>query len=448
MAGFGSDPFGLSPFGLADSGGSGGGGFGTGPFGISPFGTGGGGSPPVSSPVAATGSLHRWAAFARTAGYAPSVHLPILQVSGVLAHMGVSRAVLKTGYTPERWDALAAPGGLILYRDDRQLFTGRVQRRQLTWDQSGDAQIQVDCVGEEQHLANRLVMPDPLRAGNDQTVNDYWTFTGRASTAMWQLISDQAGPTCRTARQVPGLVMGADPGAGPSRTWQGLFNDAGPNGVLDKLAQISAASGADLGLRFTSTAGTLTVDVVAPRDLTAAAQFSADLRNLVAFDYSEQAPTVTNALVAGQGDLHLRTRSLQITTDPATLAWGVQSWSYIDRRDTADTTELAQAGLDELAQGGPTINLQTTLTDTQAATWRVDWDLGDRVTVRVGLPGQVKPAVVADLVRQISFDVGADGAEQIQPVIGSYDAKAIRPTPTQRQLAVVGSTLAGLISRK
>jgi hypothetical protein len=63
-----------------------------------------------------------------------------------------------------------------------------------------------------------------------------------ASTAMLQLISDQAGPTCRADRQIPGLTFGADPGVGLSRVWSALFTP-----VLDQLALMSVASGRTWG---------------------------------------------------------------------------------------------------------------------------------------------------------------------------------------------------------
>ena len=395
-------------------------------------------------------TMHTWAVWARDTDYAPSKALLIDTVQIVRKHMGVDTAVITTPFSPEAWAACAPSNGVIVHRDGRQEFSGPIAARQLNWDAETDPRplITLECVGDEQHLADRLVMPDRLRAGDDQTVNDYWSFAGVASTAMWQMISDQAGPTARADRQVSGLVMGADPGVGSSRTWRQLFSAAGPNGVMDALAVISAASGLDLGIRVTSAAGQLTVDVVQPRDLTDGVKFAADMRNLVAIFYRETAPTVTHALSAGAGTLHTRVRKLVVTTSSLALAWGRQIWSYIDRSDTSDTTELAQADQDAIDQGPATVSLTVRLTDTEAATYGKDWDLGDKVTVYVGLPGQTQVAAVSDVVRQIALSVDNTGKESVQPAIGSYDATAIRKTPTQQQLAAAATGLAGLISRK
>jgi hypothetical protein len=61
-------------------------------------------------------------------------------------------------------------------------------------------------------------VPSPLAPATAQTA-DYWTYTGPASTAMWRLINEQAGPAAQASRRVPTLVMGDDPGVGASRLW-------------------------------------------------------------------------------------------------------------------------------------------------------------------------------------------------------------------------------------
>lgn len=386
-----------------------------------------------------------WTVFARDPGFSPTVALPILDLQAVIRHLGVGSAVLTTPYSPERWAALGPASGLILYRNGVVQFSGLVNARQLDWDRTAGTQvIKVEVVGDEQVLADRLVMPDPADPPASQTVNDYWSFTGPASSAMWTLISDQAGPTCRPDRAVPGLTMGPDPGVGVSRTWTAAFGN-----VMDTLSQISvAADGAALGVSIVGAGGSLVANVVQSTDRTAEVKFSADLSNLVGFSYREEAPTATHALVGGSGSLKARARGFLATTEPLDLAWGRQVWSFTDRSDTSDPTELANAASDALAGGGAKVNLSVTLTDSQAATYNLDWNLGDKVTVYVGLPGQSKAAVVQDVVREVSFTVSDTGAEVITPAIGSYDASAVIPTPTQRTLARVGSALGDLITRK
>ena len=388
--------------------------------------------------------FHEWVMQARGDAYAPTLTLPIISVRGVLRHMGVDSVVAVTTFTPDRWSALQPSYGLNLSRDGAQEFSGVVETRELDWDaDTGRAVIKVECVGDEVNLDDRPVFPDPLRAADEQTVSDYWTYTGKASTAMLKLISDQAGPTARADRRVTGLALGTDPVAGTSRKWSGLFNN-----VLDQLTLMSVTSGEDLGLRMSSATGALTASVYVPRDLSDGVRFSADLSNLAGVNYRESAPTVTHALAAGQGDLKARLRKQATTSDPLALQWKRQIWEYIDRRDTSDVAELLEAAQDALADGGPTVSLAVTLLDSDAATYGVDWGLGDRITVYVGLPDQTKVATVSDVVREVAFEVFESGAESIRPAIGTFDAKAKIPTPTQRQLSTVGQKLGNLIRRK
>lgn len=385
-----------------------------------------------------------WTLLARSPSRASNGALPLISLAVTVKHLGISAAVAETPYTPRAWARLAPGCGIIANRDGVTEFEGNITERQVTWDR-GDGQfvIKVSCTGDEQLLADRLVFPDPLRAPDDQTVSDYWRFTGTASAAMTRLISDQAGPTCRPDRAVAGLRLGPDPGVGGIRGWQALFSP-----VLSALAEFSIASGTNLGVRVASTGDGLVASLYAPRDLTSVVRFSADLTNLVGFTYTETAPTVTDALSAGQGDLRMRLRRYLGSTDQLALRWGRRIWSYIDRRDTAEVTDLDQANADALADGVATVSLTVQLTDTQAAAYRKAWLLGDKVSVRVGGPDQVSAAAVDDVVREIRFDVNKTGAETIRPAIGTADAKAVIPPPSVQKLTAVGRDLASLQTRK
>lgn len=385
---------------------------------------------------------HTWAAFARAADYSLAMGLPIQKIQLVVRHLGVGRAVLNTPYSYEAWTALGPTCGIVLYRDGRQEFTGLVETRELNWDaEAGTVEIRVECVGDEVHLADRLAMPDPLRAADDQSVNDYWTSGSvPASTAMLKLISDQAGPTCRTDRRVDGLTLGDNPGVGAVRNYKALFQP-----VMDVLGTISRASGENLGVRAISEPGSLEVGIYAPADLRDVVIFSADIGNLTGLKFTESAPATTNALAAGKGNLHARLRRTAAAGTVVATRWGRQVWEYVDRRDTDDTAELTTAAQDAVETGiANTISLSMVLLDSQAATYGRDWGLGDLVTVYVGLPGATKVEVINNVVREISFDVDENGSERVRPVVGSYDARDLS-LPIQRSLVRVGRKVGELI---
>jgi hypothetical protein len=381
-----------------------------------------------------------WSAFSRDAGYQLSGGLPIIAVKGVQRHLGVDTCQLTTPYSPHAYGRLAPGCGIVVQRDGRQMFSGLVgSSRQVGWSAAdGTATVTVQCLGDDVHLADRLVYPTPGAAPNAQTA-DYWTYTGTASTAMWLLIRDQAGPGAQPGRRVPTLVMGDDPGVGAVRLWSEQWAP-----LLSTLEAWGVLSGADLGVRVVTTADGLRADVYAPRDLSAGVRFSASLTNLAGWEYEETPPSVTYAVAAGQGTLRNRVRRVAASLNVADLAWGRRIERYLDSRDEADVGKLQQAADDELAQGTGTVSLSIDATDTATATFGQTWGLGDRVTVHVGVPGGATAATVVDLVREVAFDVDAAGRETITPAVGTADAQAIRPGPTQRTLARVATGLARL----
>jgi len=387
-----------------------------------------------------------WDLFTREAGprYSLGPAVPIVSVKAIRRHLGVSTAIAVTPYSAAASAWLGKGRGISVHRDGREEFAGQIVQRRITWDaENARFLITVQCAGDEQVLADRLVFPDPLRAPDDQTVNDYWQRTAPASTAMLQLISDQAGPTCHADRQVTGLIIGEDPGVGTPRKYRALFTD-----VMTTLGTISVASKTGLGVRVAPTGAGLRASLYVPRDLRDTVRFSTELGNLLGFDYTETGPTVTDALAAGQGDLHLRLRRLVSSTSTDVAAWGRRIWTYLDRRDTSDAADLIQDATDQVADGTPTVSLAVTLTDSQAVRYGRDWGLGDMVTVYVGGPDQTSVATVADVVREVYLEVTETGAESIRPAIGTDDATAVIPSPTQQALAAVGRRLSSLETRK
>jgi hypothetical protein len=260
---------------------------------------------------------------------------------------------------------------------------------------------------------------------------------------MWRLINEQAGPGAAAGRRVPTLVMGADPGVGVSRLWSEQWAP-----VLDTLTAWGVLSGADLGVRVVTTVDGLRADIYAPRDLSAGVRFSASLTNLIGWDYEQQPPSVTVAIAAGQGDLAARVRRSASSAAAADLAWGRRIEQYVDQRDEADTTKLQATADDTVAQGIGAVSLSVNAADTGTAAYDVDWTLGDRVTVHVGVPGGVTAATIVDLVREVAFTVDSSGRETITPAVGTSDAKAVRPGPTGQQLATVAAGLARLTRNK
>ena len=382
--------------------------------------------------------------FSRDTNYRMTGGLPIASARGVRRHLGVDTAVIETPMTPKAAARLAPGCGVVLQRDGRQEFSGLVAGElKIGFDENSNPLIKAQLVGDNVHIEDRLVYPDHTRAGDQQTTFDYWTYNGPASSAIWELINEQVGPDARPERRLPALYMGADPGVGTSRPWRNQFVS-----VMTACAEISGLSTPNLGVRMTSTPDGLRADVYVPRDLSDQVRFSADLSNLEGFSYTQIPPSVTDAIVAGQGDLRARLRRTASTTNPLDLRWGRRIERYIDRRDESDQAQLTLYAQDAIAEGAGQVSLSCDLSDSQAARYGRDWNLGDRITVYVGLRAFTKAAIVRDIVRQVEFEVRADGAEKFRPAIGGTDASAQIPGPTQKTLAQIGRRLETLETRK
>lgn len=382
-----------------------------------------------------------WQAFSRDRGYQLSGPLPILSVKGVRRWLGIDAVELTTPFSLDAYSRLAPGCGVVVQRGSSQQVSGMVgSRRSLGFDfRAGRATITVAVLGDMQHLADRLVWPNPTSPVPAQTSN-YWTYTGLASTALWSLIRAQAGVGTLTFRRVPTLVMGSDPGVGVSRLWSEQFAS-----VLDTLTAWSQVSGADLGVRITTTPDGLRADVLSPPDVSAAVRFSAGLRNVTGWEYEQTPPSVTYAIAAGQGNLAARVRVASSSASAADTLWGRRIERYIDQRDEADPTKLQQAADDEIAQGIGSVLLTTDVADTPVAVYGKDWDLGSRVTVHVGLPNGSTVATLVDLVREVAFEVDSKGREKITTAIGTSDASAIRMTDTQSGLTAARRTIRRLV---
>jgi hypothetical protein len=364
---------------------------------------------------------------------------PIREISGVIRHFGVGAGVATVTYTDDLYRRLVEGASVEVRRNGHRLDTGPLVEITEAWP---DGTIKVAFVGDEVVLSDRLVLPDPTRAGDAQTTASHWTRTGVASTVMLALIAEQAGPAAHPSWRVDGLHTAPDPAAGATVTANIRYGD--PD-LLTELRTLSLASGADLGIRVDRTDTGLQAAVVPSRDVAATIRFSADLRNLASYEFTRTAPTVTDAIVAGQGELTARTQRVVSSTDPITLGWSRRIWDYVDQRDTDAATELDQSGTETLAEGAATVALTCTLRDTEAVAFGRDWQLGDRVTVYVGHPGGPKAEVV-DVVREVAYSYGPRG-EAITPAIGTTDATALPSRVTQQTLNRIKARVAGLERR-
>lgn len=350
-----------------------------------------------------------------------------LQLTLRLNEVGTWALAIPAEQCPTGWPT---PGcGLIALRDGTVVASGMWDDENYAWtanpDQDATGPGTYSLTGDTDlgRLAYRICYPTPSAVWSAQT-SPYWRypFDGSTSTAedvMRVTVNYQAGSLATTQRRVPGVRLGAATGAGTQVRIQERFTP-----LLDALRKVAAAGGRlifdvrdnlDTGYDFT---------VRAPADLTGTARFGIDMGNVDNLTARRSAPTVTDALVAGGGELVNRYLA-EFHDDTADTAWGRREL-FVDQRQVETTTatpedeakmldEFAKAADEAFAAGGEQTGVAATIRDTPTVAWGRDYNLGDLVAI------QTPAGPVTDLIRQTAITVDATGVEDITSTIGSTD---------------------------
>lgn len=280
--------------------------------------------------------------------------------------------------------------------DDRVWRSGPMSHLARTVDLDGDM-LDVSGVDDTVWLLRRLAHPQPGSAAPPYSTTAYDVLTGPATKVLRDLTDRNAGPAATPARRVPGLVVPPDAGSGPTITvsarWQNLL-------------QLMRDTARSAGVIFDIV--DLTFHAVIPADH--GVVFSAGLETLGAWTMTAPAAAANKVFVAGQGQL--AARLIREQQDAASIAtWGLAE-TFEDRRDTAVTAELDQAGAEALAAGVAPVTVVFTPLDTEGQAFGRDWNLGDTVTVKAG------GLTVVDQVREIHVSLEDDVATII-PSVGA-----------------------------
>jgi hypothetical protein len=245
-------------------------------------------------------------------------------------------------------------------------------------------------------LERRVAHPQPGSAAPPYSTTAYDVRTGPASQVIAAFVNANAGPAAIAARQVPGLTVPTPAAFGAIITISARYQ-----GLLALLQPILRQQG--LGLRIRN----LVAEVFQPAGQ---AVFSVDVGTLASWTSTVEAPDLTYAYVAGQGEGTARLiRESQ--NAQAVIDWG-RVETFIDRRDTASTAELDQAGAEALAEGIHPIMLQLEALNTDGQRFLRDWNVGDSATATVG------GLTVTDVITEAQIDLQPNAPPTVRPVIG------------------------------
>lgn len=304
--------------------------------------------------------------------------------------------------------ALSQPGAAIVIQRVGTLISGPMQVTERSWAHDVDNLI-LSGVSDDSLLWDRIVYP-ASPSGTSGTVFSaaaYDALTDVAETVMKHFVEANCSVTGfdGTDRVVPGLVMGPDLGRGLSVVGSGRFQSVG------QMCQDLAIAG---GVGFDVV--DLVFDVYVPVDRTDDILFSQEIGNLYGFDYSNTAPTATHFVIAGGGEDVARTFLLG-GDDAAAATWNRRIELFVDRRDTTDSTQLAQELATRQADNAAKTVLELKPVDVDGMTYGVDYNLGDLATATTD--GSSIQGVIAQV--ELALD---DTGETVVPTVSSQTAQA------------------------
>ena len=290
-------------------------------------------------------------------------------------------------------DLLADGAGIIVYRNDVAQLSGFWTDQDHGRDLSKNT-VTVSGVDDTAWLNRRLAYPDPNDITPPYTVAQD-VRTDLASTVIREFVDENGGLATNIARRIPGLFagVGVDPLIGPTVTgtgkWQKLLV------LCQELATASEAQGTPIGFRIIQSGTDLLLQIWGPDDKTGTIVFSLERGNLAGFSYKRTAPTMTYAIVGGDGEGTARTFT-EKSNGPLSAVWGRIEDDLADSRNGTTAAELSQAADQALAEGAGTTSLSVTPIDLDNQRYGVDYVLGDKVTVLLDAIGPQVETVVAD----------------------------------------------------
>ncbi len=295
------------------------------------------------------------------------------------------------------------------------LVTGPIEQfldeRSDDGENAGVGKLTVRFTDDMAQVVARQTYPNPALAPDAQNV-DTWTYTGNAELALRELVNKNAGPGALTARRVPGLALGSLASVGSSITIT-----AGRMAPLGEVARRIAVNGGGLMFRTRLVGSQILFEVVQPPDLSGEVRFGFNYGNLKYVAYERTAPTVTAAIVGGQGETGADRFVTERINATDVAAWGRYE-KLVSRPGTDPLADLQDEGDRALAEGASTVRIAASVVDTPTQMYGVHYDLGSLVAIE-HQPG----AQVVDAVKTVHLQAFATAGEIVSATIGSQAAQ-------------------------
>ena len=318
---------------------------------------------------------------------------------------------------------------LVVILDDEYFMGGPIETNTFDWSagNSSDGSTSTGVVGggdsdtsepglltfsfadDFARIADENTYPDPAHASTAQADAFYVATAVNAETLLYDLVNLNVGPGAILARRIPQLVMDSPAGLGTNVNLSARFD-----ALADDLRTV-AISGGGLGFRTLQVDNQIVFTVYDPTNLATAVYFSRDLNNLRTVSLTISKPTCTVAIVGGDGTGTDRT-IVERTNPDAITRWG-RVVQFVNQGDTSDTTVMAQAGDQALADGGEQGQVTFTAVDTDLQKYGRDYTLGNVVTC-APYPG----LEITAIVRAVTLTASPDTGVVVSPLIGPDSA--------------------------
>ncbi|MFC3453992.1 siphovirus ReqiPepy6 Gp37-like family protein [Amycolatopsis speibonae] len=312
---------------------------------------------------------------------------------------------------------LTTPGaGIIVTRDDegpeQVVFSGPALSWEHRWDLAVN-HVAISGSTDDVCLLSRLVSPSPGQSTPPYDTQAVDVRTGVASTVIRQYVNVNLGPGAVPARRKSDLTLSGDPVIGASVRGEGRWD----SDLLAFIQPLAITGG--VGFRVVQNGTGLLFEVYAPTNRSGEIKFSRDLGNLLAFQYSNRAPTTNYIYVGASGTG--TTRIIKEFQDPGSIAtWGRQEGPLANESSTSDTTAITQVGTEALEQGQEQAALSFTPIEIPGMRYGLDYFLGDTVTVQ--LEDTVTPyeesGQIVDQIRNVEISLTPDKTT-ITPSVGT-----------------------------
>ena len=284
---------------------------------------------------------------------------------------------LKCPVTPQNIELLIDKN--VIYKSDEE--AGIIQYRNIILNDDGDEQLIIKGMFLTGILKRRIIWGRTI-------------FNGTPENLIRKLVDESCLNATNTNRNIPGLLLATPKGFTGTVDFQGTGDN-----ILETIEKNALAYDLGFKINFKYDLRSLEFEVYRGLDRTDAqsvnpkALFSVEYENVLEQDYAESSEKYSNtALIAGAGEWPLR------KTTSIESGVGIERYeSFVDARDLSEKDDddieiplvtyqamLNQRGLEKLSEAqilkvfDSTIN---TNPDQENLVYRVDYDLGDKITV-------------------------------------------------------------------